>query len=317
MWLDDKVDLGKNIKSIKNDDNCTTYIMTEKSGKGSMKAYNVFPGIVIMYNNFNMSECHSSLNTDSDIFCIEHCKRGRIEWEFKDEQYMYLGAGDFQVNKHDYNIDSFQFPLHTYSGITISCYLDEASNSINKLLDGFSIDLRNLKNKFCQDENLFIMRADKSIEHIFSELYTVPESIRDNYFKIKVLELLLFLDALEIPKNKDEKHYLYRNQVEKVKKIKEFITSNLDKHFTINELSEKFSMSLTSMKTCFKIVYGMSIYSYIRSYKMNIAAKMISDGKENISIISGKMGYDNSSKFAAAFKLIIGKSPQEYRKSFV
>ena len=40
-----------------------------------------------------------------------------------------------------------------------------------------------------------------SIDHIFQELYAVPEQIKLPYFRIKVLELLLYLDALELPKD--------------------------------------------------------------------------------------------------------------------
>ena len=42
------------------------------------------------------------------------------------------------------------------------------------------------------------MRVGKQIEHIFSELYDLPECVRLPYFKIKVLELLLFLETLDV-----------------------------------------------------------------------------------------------------------------------
>ena len=34
--------------------------------------------------------------------------------------------------------------------------------------------------------------------HIFAELYSVPEAIRKGYFKVKILELLLFLSAFPV-----------------------------------------------------------------------------------------------------------------------
>lgn len=42
----------------------------------------------------------------------------------------------------------------------------------------------------------------------------MPEQIKLPYFRIKVLELLLYLDALELPKDA-EKPYFYKSQVEK------------------------------------------------------------------------------------------------------
>jgi len=50
---------------------------------------------------------------------------------------------------------------------------------------------------------------------------------------------------------------------------------------------------------------------------MNKAAIMLKQTKENISEIAHKVGYNNSSKFASAFKDVIGKSPKEYRNSIV
>lgn len=56
------------------------------------------------------------------------------------------------------------------------------------------------------------------------------------------------------------------------------------------------------MKNYFKGVYGTSIYSYMRSYRMQVAALMLQETNENITVIAGKVGYENSSKFASAFK---------------
>ncbi len=48
-----------------------------------------------------------------------------------------------------------------------------------------------------------------SIEHIFADLYAVPEQIKLPYFKVKILELLLYLEALEFTEPKMEKPYFF------------------------------------------------------------------------------------------------------------
>ena len=42
------------------------------------------------------------------------------------------------------------------------------------------------------------MRAKNEIEHIFSELYSVPDRLQRPYFKLKVQELLLFLSMVDV-----------------------------------------------------------------------------------------------------------------------
>lgn len=121
--------------------------------------------------------------------------------------------------------------------------------------------------------------------------------MRKNYFKIKVLELLLFLSILDVPLNGEERPYFPRKQVEKIKLVMKYITRNVDKHITLKELSLKFNMPITSLKLCFKGVYGTSPYSYMRYYRMHVAASMLRGSDESIADIAGKVGYDNSVNF--------------------
>ena len=61
----------------------------------------------------------------------------------------------------------------------------------------------------------------------------------------------------------------------------------------------------------------MSVYAYIRSYRIHAAALMLSQTNESVTTIAGKVGYNNPSKFAAAFKDIMKVLPREYQKHFV
>ncbi len=58
--------------------------------------------------------------------------------------------------------------------------------------------------------------------------------------------------------------------MEKVKAIHTLMTENLYKHYTLYQLSKEFDIPLTSMKICFKNVYGNSIFAYMRFYRINM-----------------------------------------------
>jgi AraC-like DNA-binding protein len=315
--LEEKVFCGNNITVIKRDEGCTVYKMQDTSGEGIMTCYKVFPGIDLMYNDFHMQRCLSEFRPKVAMIGIDHCREGRIEWEFQNGSYMYLEEGDLQINTKDHHAVGFGFPLSHYYGITVAVYIDEASKTLSAIFDGFSVDLHALREKFRAGTRPFIMRAEESIQHIFSELYHVPDRIRANYFKIKVLELLLFLSTVDVPVNGEERPYFPQKQVETVKEIMKYLTENMDKHFTLNELAARFGIPLTAMKLCFKGVYGTSVYSYIRSYRIHAAALLLRETSEDITTIAGKAGYNNPSKFAAAFKEIMGMPPAKYRKDFV
>lgn len=205
-------------------------------------------------------------------------------------------------------------PLLHYHGITVGFFLDIAKNSLQQAMPDVSVDLTSLADKFCGRDGIYILRKNSAIEHIFSELYRVPEKIRMDYFKIKIIELLVFLRALELSEYKDDRPYFYSSQVEKIKAVHKLLTDNLSENYTTESLAERFELSTAVLKNGFKGVYGSPIYTYIRRYKMNMAADMlVCERKKRIIEIAGEVGYNNPSKFSAAFKEIFGVSPTEYR----
>lgn len=103
--------------------------------------------------------------------------------------------------------------------------------------------------------------------------------------------------------------------MEKIRAIHEQITSNLQVRVTIEELSKQYDMPATSMKKYFREIYGDSIYSYQKRYRMNVAANLLmEDSKVEIQEIALKMGYENPGKFSSAFKSVMGVTPAKYRK---
>ena len=69
------------------------------------------------------------------------------------------------------------------------------------------------------------------------------------------------------------------------------------------------------MKQCFKSVYGMPIGAWMLQYRMNYAAEQLhSDTQISIADLAGGLGYDSQSKFAMAFRKVMGMSPTEYRR---
>ena len=314
--LRNKIFVGKNMTIAKQTASYTVYRMQDETGEGSMTCYGLFPGIDIMFNDFHMQTCFSEFKAKVDMIGIDHCREGRIEWEYQ-SSCLYLQRGDLQINAKEHHTLGFGFPLRHYHGATVAIYVDEAEKTLTGIFDGFPVDLKALREKFCIDRAPFILRDEEHISHIFSGIYYAPDGVRIDYLRLKVLELLLLLKDMDARTAAEKPAYFPIKQVGTIKEIMKYITGNLDRNITQQELSRKFSIPLTSMKLCFKGVYGMSIYDFIRSYRMQAAALMLRESEENIAAIAGRVGYDNASKFASAFKSEIGVSPGGYRKTAV
>lgn len=305
---------SKNVALVCKDATCEVYKVSDASGEGIMTSYAVMPGVWVLYHDFHMENCFSGFHPSVAMFCIDHCREGRLEWETERATYMYMEAGDIQINAREQPTKLYRFPLKHYHGLTVALALDEAGEQPFALLDGFPLDLRALSSKFCGGGRSFIMRACAQIEHVFSELYNIPEAIRAPMFRIKVLELLLFLCTVNVPVHTVERPYFHKSQVEKVKAMMELITANPTRHYTLAELSTQFEFPLTAMKACFKGVYGTSIYAYMKNFRMNLAAVELRKTTHSVTRIAQRMGYDNASKFASAFKSILQLTPAQYRR---
>ena len=77
----------------------------------------------------------------------------------------------------------------------------------------------------------------------FSELYDLPERMYLPYFKLKVQELLLFLDMLDLENTKRLNQYVSR-QVETIKDIHSLMTSDLKRHCPVYSTKKLIFMLL-------------------------------------------------------------------------
>lgn len=131
------------------------------------------------------------------------------------------------------------------------------------------------------------------------------------YFKLKVQELLLFLSMMEPEKELDQ---YFSEQVEIIKAIHTQLTGHLNHRYTITELSKQHLINTSSLKTIFKSVYGAPIASYMKEYRMRVAARLLRDTGYTMAEIAEQTGYESQSKFTAAFKDIFQMPPTAYRK---
>ena len=315
MNRNDRFFMRQNMNLICRDEACSVYQMKNDSGDGTVTFYEVYPVIAVMYNDFHMASCSPRKFEDvKHTISVHHCREGRIESEVNNGAYLYLASGDIMLDSSLTENKHCSFPVSHYHGITITISVSDAIEGIRDLFSVFSIDLEKLEQLFALKKRPFIMHGDSVPDHVISELYQVPDSIRLEYLRVKVLELLVTLKTVDPSIVGEERPYFYKTQVEKVKAIMRFMTDNPDCHFTMDELSAKYDISVSALKQCFKGVYGTAIYTYMRNYRMDLAASMLIQTDEPVTVIAGKVGYTNSSKFSEAFKSVKGKTPLEYRK---
>jgi AraC-like DNA-binding protein len=149
---------------------------------------------------------------------------------------------------------------------------------------------------------LFSMKDDISLKRMVS------------YYQIKVLELLFYLESINLQIEKVEKTY-NRMQINIVKNCHDYLIAHIDKKLTISYLATHFCISETTLKAVFKEIYGKPIFAFMKEYRMKQAEHLLLDTSYTIAQVSTMLGYETQSKFGATFKKMVGVSPNEYRNT--
>lgn len=284
-------------------------------GLGLMTIYNVFPGIQLIYNEFETPEFRWENNVSGNIMEINHCRKGREGSQLNNGACLYLGEGDLSIHMMENCAPVMSFPLKHYRGISVVMDLDVVTENPPESLKDTDIDFIGFKEKFCDNDSSFVMPAKDEIEHIFSELYCIPEGIQKPYFKLKIQELLLFLCMIDVQKENQRAKYM-SPQVEIVKEIHKRLTSNLRERITIDDISKEYLINASTLKETFKGIYGKPIATYMKEYRIKQAAILLRQTSSTVADISSQVGYINQSKFASAFREIMKISPSEYRNQY-
>lgn len=307
---------GDNVTITTRDKDCSIYRIREALGDAVLTRFEIYPGIALVYNDVHTDYISIGEMTGyKNILEINHCREGRIEFESLKEEFIYVKKGDMAVNMKAGVKKYSYFPQAYYHGVTIEIDFDEIEANPNIMLEELRLTPKELKDKFCDHNQCFVLHEKPELEHLFAELYLIPEQIKKSYYKIKVMEILLFLSAINPVNEKIENRYFNKDLVAKVKEIHEYMMGHLDEKLTTSCLASKFRVSATNLKKGFKEIYGQSIYAYLKETRVNKASEYLRETSYEIGKIAGLVGYDNASKFSSSFKSIMGINPSEYKKS--
>lgn len=280
---------------------------------GKLETYSLFPGVILAFIDINL-ENYDDVFIESELpsrlLEINHCASGRYAYTVGDDKIIYFGKGDLCISIHELTKTLPNFPLGFYNGIELFIDVDIANDYIKNYLPDF--DLIDFYEELEKSHAYILVRSNEKIDHVIGEIYDVDERIKRDYFKLKCIELLLFFSITDLIPN--DGISLSRKQVDIVENVKKDLIIDLESKITIDDLATKYGLSKTSLKNCFKEVYGKPIFKWRKEYKLDYACKLIKEEKYSISEISKMVGYSSPSKFSQAFKEYVGCTPSQYNQ---
>ncbi len=288
--------------------------LSQLQDKGRIDTRRLYRGIELSYLALKSDQLALPHDALEHILEINYCRAGRMGWKMGNGNTVYLGPGDYSIHTMDVCADSVMtLPNGYYEGLALCIDLDALSQNPPELLAGTGITGAFLIQKFCKNSRHASFARTAQSESIFSGFYEQPEPLLLPYQKLKAVELLLYLGKRDVSANEHLADY-QAEQIEIIRSIHEQLTQHMEEHFTIESLAKQYLMNPTTLKTVFKAVYGNSIAAHTKEHRMERAAKLLLETQDSISGIARAVGYENQSKFTAAFKEYYQILPTEYRK---
>ena len=274
--------------------------------------YSIFPGIDLIFMDFNCSDIFDEPNEMRNVLEIRHYQEGRVEFEFEGDKVFHLQQDEFCVNGMLNMPARYSFPFDYCSGLSLVLDKNSMTEVTRSQLALFQIDISVLEEDLDTAHQWYICKTPPSMCHVFEELYAAKEHETSQYFRIKVLELLYHATKLR-KEDRVAATYYAREHIEIVKRVRKAMLKDLSRSTPLEQFLRGEAISTVTFQTIFKQIYGRSPYAYLKHYRMNSAAVQLRESNESINQIALSLGYSNASKFARAFRDVFGVLPKDYR----
>ena len=301
----------KNAKLISRKPGCSV-ISYQCNGTGILYDYSIFPGIDLIFMDFNCSDIFDEPNEMRNVLEIRHYQEGRVEFEFEGDKVFHLQQDEFCVNGMLNMPARYSFPFDYCSGLSLVLDKNSMTEVTRSQLALFQIDISVLEEELDTAHQWYICKTPPSMCHVFEELYAAKEHETSQYFRIKVLELLYHATKLR-KEDRVAATYYAREHIEIVKRVRKAMLKDLSRSTPLEQFLRGEAISTVTFQTIFKQIYGRSPYAYLKHYRMNSAAVQLRESNESINQIALSLGYSNASKFARAFRDVFGVLPKDYR----
>lgn len=290
--------------------------------KVHMIEYELLVGITAYYNECDFIQRYTNedpifkYEDSDDITVFNYIIDGQAQIGVDENKFI-------PIKDNDIFIHTQPSPKTNYSfyGKTKLIHIIIDRNEIENNKENYTIEYYKLINKLFllskKEENI-IFKSENHIKEIIEDLKT--HKPKDNisqkvYYQIKIIEIIIYLYEVNISDiNKNYKTYTDA-QIRVVRKIKNHLSRDIASYISLEVLSNSYGINLTTLKNCFRDMYGKPLYTWYREYKFLRAKELIKNTDYPISKIANMIGYKSSSKFTKAFKKEMGVLPSSYRKN--
>lgn len=290
------------------------YSLDTQNSKVHMIAYMILPGVEIYCTDYQTQEHFYGKVKECDYYQIAYSHKGVYESRIDGHRFLKLSEGEISMMTNTYQSFDSCIPMGYFKGINIIFYPKMIEGETVDFFGFFDIEIDRLFQNHLRGKRFERFVCDAHIVKVLEALYEAAKE--GDYIHMKINLLHLLTEFVHYAGAKQKKYSVITDKkTETISQIKCYIEKNAENHFTIKELAALFHISETGLKDNFKIIYGCSPYAFLKRCRMKTGAELLKETAKSIAEIGNMLGYENPSKFSAAFSSVYGISPIKYRNN--
>ena len=106
-----------------------------------------------------------------------------------------------------------------------------------------------------------------------------------------------------------------RRDRERLGRVRDMMTAGPDQPHHLSSLAREAGMSVTSLKTKFPVVFGRTVFGYLRDLRLDRAKQGLEREGWTVSQAAYFVGYRHASNFSTAFRRRYSVSPSDIRRA--
>jgi AraC-like DNA-binding protein len=111
-----------------------------------------------------------------------------------------------------------------------------------------------------------------------------------------------------------DSYNLKKDEVDKIKKVKDYLLASYEEPMDMKKLVRLSGLNEWSLRKGFKLLYGMPVYKFLLSKRMEVAKELLSHENLSVTEVAYHLGYGNHSNFINAFKKVMGFPPGKLKR---
>lgn len=142
------------------------------------------------------------------------------------------------------------------------------------------------------------------------------EGLKSYIVLLEIFNELLAFENVETLSVSGSQPTNYQRDLEKINLVYEYVFNNIQSGINLDDAAAVLNMAPGSFCRYFKKKTNQTFIGYVKSVRIGLAARMLSETDYQITRICYESGYNSLANFNYQFKKMMGKSPSEYRSCF-